>query len=450
MKTITLVILTTCSFSFVHSQTTWNLAGNTLNGTQKLGSINNADLKIFTNNIQRITIKGNGRVGIGTMAPDNTLHVFKGTAGAVTGNINATLVVENSTHNYINLLAPNASETGILFGKTQNNMSGGIIYNNTSTLNGLQFRTNGNITQMVLTNEGNMGIGVTNPALAKLVTDGAVGNTMAVFGNSLHGISLVNDLPSIGFNAYYNAGWKALNWGFGGIIYLDYNTGDIKIENSSYAGVGGSPITTSESVRFMQNGNVGISGNVGIGTFDPDVYNLRVAHGAYEGGLDIQNSFVSDHWELHTSSNGPLELWFNKEFRGRFDRTSGAYTSVSDERLKTNIRRMSNVLEKINHLKPATYQFIDVRDKQDHDGFIAQDVLQIFPNLVGHNIEPARNLDVYTLDYGGFSVVAIKGIQELSSIIEEQKKQIAELQKSINELKTALSTLTTGAITHNP
>ena len=43
MKTIALAILATYSFSFVHSQTTWNLAGNTLNGTQKLGSINNAD-----------------------------------------------------------------------------------------------------------------------------------------------------------------------------------------------------------------------------------------------------------------------------------------------------------------------------------------------------------------------------------------------------------------------
>jgi len=53
---------------------------------------------------------------------------------------------------YINLLSPDANETAILFGKASSAASGVIMYNNSSTLNGFQFRNNGNLTRMVIDN----------------------------------------------------------------------------------------------------------------------------------------------------------------------------------------------------------------------------------------------------------------------------------------------------------
>jgi hypothetical protein len=38
------------------------------------------------------------------------------------------------------------------------------LYNNAATLNGLQFRTNGNTTRMVIDASGNLGIGTAAPA----------------------------------------------------------------------------------------------------------------------------------------------------------------------------------------------------------------------------------------------------------------------------------------------
>ncbi len=121
--------------------------------------------RVNVGNSDRLVITSSGLVGIGPAAgaPENTLHVAKGSAGNVTAQANAPLVVENSTHAYVNLLAPDASESGVLFGQPSNSAAGGIVYNNPSTPQGLQFRTNGNSTKMVIDHNGNVGIGVAAP-----------------------------------------------------------------------------------------------------------------------------------------------------------------------------------------------------------------------------------------------------------------------------------------------
>ena len=50
---------------------------------------------------------------------------------------------------------------------------------------------------------------------------------------------------------------------------------------------------------------------------------------------------------------------------------------------------MPSVLQKINQLKPSTYQFKN-GDAQMYNGFIAQDVMKVFPSLVTHLVNPQR------------------------------------------------------------
>jgi Chaperone of endosialidase len=270
-------------------------------------------------------------VGIGTNTPTHKLHVFNGSAG-VTAWYNSSLVVESSTDNYISILAPDASETSVLFGKPEGNTSGAIVYNNSGLVDGFQFRTGGNVNRMVLTS----------------------------------------------------------------------------------------------------------TGNLGVGTLSPGLYKTKVTHTTF--GLDIENANTADDWEMVTYST--LQLYFNDIFRGSFNNTTGAYTAVSDERLKTNIKPMTAMLDKINLLKPATYQFKNTTDKQEYNGFIAQDVMQIFPSMVTHNVIKERNVDAYTMDYSGFGVLAIKGLQELQTIVTEQKQKIETLEARLNKLETALATIT--------
>jgi hypothetical protein len=166
-----------------------------INGSTRLMASQNGGLTVGNGTAppsQGLYVSGN--VGIGTATPTAKLHVFKGSAGTVTAYADAPLVVENATHSYINILAPDASETGILFGKPSNNISGGIIYSNPSLINGFQFRTNGNINRMVLTGEGKLGVGTTAPI--------AETHIVHAFGSISHGLR-INHVSTFG-NYFWN------------------------------------------------------------------------------------------------------------------------------------------------------------------------------------------------------------------------------------------------------
>src|SRR5215218_2338387 len=102
LTTLTLLIM----YQSTQAQTgSWKLAGNSLAGTEKLGSTNEKPVRFFSNNIQRMTLTSSGRLGIGTVAPNAPLHIALGNPGfsSIAG---VTIVTESITDNAINILAP--------------------------------------------------------------------------------------------------------------------------------------------------------------------------------------------------------------------------------------------------------------------------------------------------------------------------------------------------------
>ncbi len=233
-------------------------------------------------------------------------------------------------------------------------------------------------------------------------------------------------------------------WGFGTTspsAKVDINSGSatdplkVNVNNSLKLYVhksGGVSIGSAATVIPPANG-LQVAGNTGFGS-NPGSYKVKMTHGTF--GINIENATTLDDWELWTNSGG-LSLYANGVFRGNFNPTTGAYTSVSDERLKTDIQAMPSVLKKVNQLKPTTYQFKQEnsnaknKDNTTAYGFIAQDVMEIFPHLVTHQVDNERGIDAYTLDYSGFGVLAIKAIQEL-------QQNVSTLENRILQLETAL------------
>jgi hypothetical protein len=182
---------------------------------------------------------------------------------------------------------------------------------------------------------------------------------------------------------------------------------------------------------------INTKGHLALGVPTAAGYKLKVSHDVNAFGLDLEHQGSGNDWELYASSTTDLVLRMNGTWKGSFKGSSGVYMVASDEKLKTNIRKMPDVLDKLQKLNASLYQFKDQAERKDtatHLGFLAQDVLKVFPQLVSRQLDQERGLDSYGLDYSGFGVIAIKGIQEL------QKKNL-ELQQIIQSLEERLQRL---------
>jgi hypothetical protein len=184
---------------------------------------------------ETMRIKGNGNLGIGTNNPGARLHVYNGASG-YSGSYFTGMILEGSGNTYSNIVTPNANESGLLFGNAGNLAAGGIVYNNSLTANGLQFRTNGNATKMVIDQAGNVGIGWTAPN-TPLTFPPYVGQKITLYPGAT---------GNVGFAVQANL----LQ------IYSDNPFADIAF---GYDQAG----TLTERFRFKANGAFAVNGNTG-------------------------------------------------------------------------------------------------------------------------------------------------------------------------------------------
>lgn len=115
---------------------------------------------------EKVRIDNVGKVGIGTTAPDGTLHVMTASAGAVTAQTSGdNFVVEGNGETGISILTPDANTGRIDFGSPSEDDYARIIGSYNAGSPTLTLRTvNGGASQMVLDNDGNVGIGTTTPS----------------------------------------------------------------------------------------------------------------------------------------------------------------------------------------------------------------------------------------------------------------------------------------------
>jgi hypothetical protein len=193
-------------------------------------------------------IASNGDVSIGTTNAEARLHVADGSAGTVTANANSIAVLERSGAGYLTLLSPIASETGVLFGTPTNSADGGIVYNNPSTQRGLQLRTGGNDTKMVILANGNVGIGTITP-------DGPLDITTPVNTNCSMRLTsggswplILNQSPSSVFTIS-NGGVARLSITAGGFVGVGRTatTNDLEVEGTASKTVAGGWLANSDA-----------------------------------------------------------------------------------------------------------------------------------------------------------------------------------------------------------
>ncbi|PHN08205.1 tail fiber domain-containing protein [Flavilitoribacter nigricans] len=129
---------------------------------------------------------------------------------------------------------------------------------------------------------------------------------------------------------------------------------------------------------------------------------------------------------------------------------TGTLTDVSDRKLKKNISEFS-ALEKIMRLRPKTYEMRREEFKRMHlaggkrFGFIAQELQEVFPELVSEQVhaEPypdGDSLSVEQIDYLGVEYVPMipiltRAMQEQQVQIEDQEETLARLERDNEQLQ---------------
>ena len=106
---------------------------------------------------------------------------------------------------------------------------------------------------------------------------------------------------------------------------------------------------------------------------------------------------------------------------GDVQNTNNSYAALSDERLKENIIDTAPKLEDIKKLRVINYNLIG--DDKKLLGMVAQEVEEVFPGLVENNLQPSVNGKprerIKSLKYSVLVPMLVKSIQELEARVKE-------------------------------
>jgi len=190
-------------------------------------------------------------------------------------------------------------------------------------------------------------------------------------------------------------------------------------------------LVTDGPIISLENGAF-FAGCVGIGTNNPRAA-LEITGSLWVNGTDIylngrgggfarENHYGRALVDMGTE-NGLVVNFANDFGRVFIDGEIWLNHQVyrpSDVRLKTNIRPLTNVLEKLNQMRGVLFEW-NGGDKTlgrpagtEDVGLIAQEVEAVFPELVGTCGEE----NYRSIDYGRLTAILVQAIKELNAKFE--------------------------------
>lgn len=150
-------------------------------------------------------------------------------------------------------------------------------------------------------------------------------------------------------------------------------------------------------------------------------------------GLGVKLSGGNGILGWNYSSGGIGNLYINNGASSALKVYITNYSAVSssDIRLKTKFYDVPNVLDKISNISAFYHTRKDEEDKILRIGVSAQDVKEVFPELV-QLITPDNDDSYYAVDYITLATtVAINGCKELYQLVKNQQAKIDELEQRL-------------------
>lgn len=451
----------------------WLTSGNNSTKTDTLGSKTNFDVGFITNNALRMTITKAGKVGIGVKTPTAAFQVqktaltdvlVKSTGGdanvvidrpsngmeAVT-KYSQTGVPQWKTGLTVNALGTvdyvikndvTSSDALTISGSTNSVLipSGYLSLGTNGTCNisksgndlgisavipGIGFGTPGNINLAVASlygPAGKVGIGTNDPSKAKLVVEGFVGQSIAMFRRSSNsaGISLAADWPEIYLNSYYNSGVKAMKAGYGALIGMDPTSGYIYFRTgNSAAGSNDGALTLSNRMTIGPDGKVLINNS----TANSSLNVTKIP------GTDDAASFLGTNFYSHFAYGNNEDTYIRGGIASSnviiADLCNNVGIGTSNPAYKLDVCGTMRAKEVRVATGWCDYVFADdykLPSLSDVESFIKT-------NKHLPDVTPGSVIEGEGLEVGKTSAQMIKKIEELTLYV-------IDLQKQVNELKS--------------
>ena len=292
---------------------------------------------------------------------------------------------------------------------------------------------------MRITRQGNVGIGKTPVArldVANGTTYTASGDFLARIqqntnGTGKNGLSVMNAWAATNSTIFECAmGWDGASTGYYPVFKID-GTGQAIFSPQR-----------SEAMRIDTNGNL-LVGTTSFGGFKQKVVqstNLGVCalHNTLTSGLTYdQLQVLTDHASstafhlMRCYVSGGSNVQFAVRGDGVIFAQNTAVQSLSDARVKENVRDSEQGLDVITALRPVRFDFKEGfgNNQKNQLGFIAQEVEAVFPDAVMEASEKTeREEPLKSLGPAALIPVMVKAIQEQQAIIEDLQTRLSALE----------------------
>jgi hypothetical protein len=218
--------------------------------------------------------------------------------------------------------------------------------------------------------------------------------------------------------------------GFQGAAALTFETGDVssitermRINSSGNVGINKSPENFAQlEVKADTDGKAALLlDSNGLTQPAYTIYEVGGSSGWENGMLGTGDSyaFAFSYGDISTSSNHRMRLTSGGDLH--VDGDVVAYsTTISDKRLKDNVKPLESSLDKVMNLKGVEYVWNNgIRKGQKDIGFIAQEVEEVIPEIVREKQVIFNEEEKYkTVDYEKITAVLVEAVKELTAKVE--------------------------------